>query len=120
MPSNGRIARPVMLAGWYAYSVGIDDGLQYAPLSQLERDVREKNLEYSPTKQQLELLPNVLKLAGWEGDGTIKYFVLPPYFAADEAGATFWFPAFFVKQENNGSGFVAALRPLGISVEMTI
>jgi hypothetical protein len=107
------IATAVRTAGWYAYSVGIDDGQHYAPLSQLDDD--ERSLEYVPNAQQLGTLPDALKAAGWEGDGRIQYMILPPYLSADSDGDTHWFPVFFVKQSNNGSGFLAALRALPIS-----
>jgi len=86
----------------------------YQPLSKLGTGVEEHALEYVPDKNQMSTLEDALKGVGWEGDGTIKYVVLPPYFSIDEAQSTFWFPAFFVKQSSNGIGFVASLKRLSI------
>ncbi len=115
MYAANRIGKPEELEGWYAYCVGVDDGLLYQPLSKLGTGDEKHGLEFVPDKNQLSVLPDALKKVGWEGDGTIVYVALPPYLAADEEQRNHWFPAFFVKQSNNGYGFIAALRPLSIS-----
>ena len=102
-------------SGWYAYCVGVDDGRLYQPLSRLGTSDEEHGLENVPDKNQMSTLEDALKEAGWEGDGTIMYVALPPYFSIDETQSTFWFPAFFVKQPSNGIGFIASLRRLSIA-----
>jgi hypothetical protein len=48
--------------------------------------------------------------SGWEGDGEIEFVLLPPYiFDEDEVA---WQPVFHVKQENNGTSYVASPVPL--------
>lgn len=60
-----RIGKPEVLEGWYAYCVGIDDGLLYQPLSKLGTGDEKHGLEFVPDKDQLSVLPDALKKASY-------------------------------------------------------
>jgi hypothetical protein len=56
--------------------------------------------------------------AGWEGDGTIVQVLVPPYFTPECRQITLnWFPIYFVKQENNGTNWIASKYELGFAGE---
>ena len=62
-----------------------------------------------------DLLTRVLKegwqVCGWEGDGDIEYTTLPPY-VFDGVQDGYWKIVYHVKQENNGTSFIASTVPL--------
>lgn len=65
MYAANRIGKPEELEGWYAYCVGVDDGLLYQPLSKLGTGDEKHGLEFVPDKNQLSVLPDALKKVGW-------------------------------------------------------
>lgn len=64
-----------------------------------------------------EVLRRGWRLLGWEGeirggDG-IVYAMLPPYvFGRDACQDGWWKPVFHVKQDNNGTSFIATTQPM--------
>jgi hypothetical protein len=62
----------------------------------------------------LEAVKQRFASAGWEGDGEIQLMWLPPFVGAgaeDTWGVAVW----FVKQDNNGTAFMASPVPLPFS-----
>jgi len=74
-----------------------DDALE--PLDPAERHHREEQL-----RQQLAEL---FRDAGWEGDGTIECFFVPPCFSSQSEGDTWCTTIYHVKQSNNGTSWLA-------------
>jgi len=59
-------------------------------------------------------LERLFRKAGWEGDGTICAFFVPPVFC--NRGDTHCSTLYHVKQENNGTSFLAV--PKGFRFEL--
>lgn len=55
-----------------------------------------------------------LRAGGWEGDGTIRILWIPPFMGAGSED-TWGIAAWFVKQSNNGTSFIASPVPLPFS-----
>ena len=58
---------------------------------------------------QLEILKIAFQAGGWEGDGEIREMCLPA-FLNDDRSDTYGFTIFTVKQQNNGTTFIAVSK----------
>ena len=94
------------------------DGSQYKPVegSTINRvfdDNSPFELPGAPRVSESQLLDKLKsgwRGCGWSGYGSaIEYVMLPPYAFNDVDS---WMPVFHVKQENNGTSFVASLKPM--------
>ena len=72
-------------------------------------DITEVEL---PTPTYIEKVRAALKEGGWEGDGTLGAMMVPPFFSSESDN--YWFPLFHVKQQNNGTSWIASPLPLGV------
>jgi hypothetical protein len=90
----------------------IDDDRCFRPLAD---DIVDWSVEsMSPTQhreREEELrgqLAELFRRAGWEGDGTIECFFVPPCFSSQgEDGETSCTTIYHVKQSNNGTSWLA-------------
>ena len=101
------LRHPERIKDYYVYQYQHIDDLSFMP-------VAEAHLRENYGERAAEVLPEVieaLKLGGWEGDGAIQILWIPPFMGAgahDTFGVTVW----FVKQENDGTAFMASPVPL--------
>jgi hypothetical protein len=59
------------------------------------------------TKQDLiASLTDVFKTCGWEGDGTLQWMSVPPFFGDGTTGR--WFTIYHVKQSHRGMSWIAS------------
>lgn len=100
--------------GIYVYSYHHDDDQQgWIPIRSFSyRGTSYPDHREAPSEEFVEKLSKTLKDCGWEGDGVLGAMVVPPFFAAD--GGNHWFPIFHVKQENNGTSWIASEYELSI------
>jgi len=94
--------------GLFVYAYEHDDDLQgWTPIEQFtypsSSDPKKKE-RFSPAF--INNLSSTLKACGWEGDGTLSAMMVPPFFA--KGGYGHWFPIFHVKQDNNGTSWIAS------------
>jgi hypothetical protein len=89
---------------FYVYRFCFDDWDEYKPV---------------PDGPELRELRKVFLGAGWEGDGTVGVTRVPLYFSPEsDSTAVQWFNVFHVKQQNNGTSWVASQRKLGIAANL--
>src|SRR5215813_6796887 len=92
--------------GFFVYSYHHDDDRQgWTPLQTfryLDHDYEKQALDEGLT----DSLVVALKECGWEGDGDLEAMMVPPFFT--DTAFTNWFPIFHVKQENNGTSWIAS------------
>ncbi len=93
-----------------------DDEMRYSKLCWSNDTLRV--LGYDVESDFVTTLEGVFSKAGWEGDGQIQQTLLPPFCAIGN-GDTGWFPIFVVKQENNGTIFVASPKELGCGAQIS-
>lgn len=98
---RGEIASPDRMKEFYVYTYEHVDILEFMPRAELV-------LQGVPKASfVLEAVRQRFSEAGWEGDGEIRILWLPPFVGAgaeDTWGVAVW----FVKQENNGTAFLAS------------
>lgn len=87
----------------------LQDAIEPAPLSDPTPAEREQRLEALRNE-----LGELFSAAGWEGDGTINCFFVPPCFC--NRGDTYCETIYHVKQDNNGTSWLAI--PRGFSFGM--
>ncbi len=96
-----------------------DTGVSVADLNVYSFHFDDNRFDWKPVSPRLRLygvLAQVIANAGWEGDGTIEYMDLPPFCANDKQnGNGWWFRVYHVKQNNDGTSFLASIRKLGKS-----
>ena len=89
----------------------IDDFRCFQPLeSALEENyTRNDSPEFKQRLQELKnWLGRLFSNAGWEGDGEINCFYIPPCFGSQaDFGGTSCYTIFHVKQSNNGTSWLA-------------
>lgn len=99
---------PARIEDFHVYTYHYIDVLELMPRAQaVLQGVPEKNAVLEAVKRRFTR-------AGWEGDGEIQIMWLPPFVGAgveDTWGVAIW----FVKQSNNGTGFLASPVPLPFS-----
>jgi hypothetical protein len=103
--------------GLYVYYFHYDDDQQgWVPVEAFSYprcgDITEG--EERPSPAFIEKVKATLKECGWEGDGTLGAMMVPPFFSCE--GDSYWFPIFHVKQENNGTSWIASGLPLSVSL----
>lgn len=91
-----------------------DDGQGWTPLQDFRyrNYVREDVEKEALSPDFIEKLASALKEFGWEGDGALEAMMVPPFFTA--GGDNYWFPVFHVKQENNGTSWIASEYQLSV------
>lgn len=90
----------------------IDDNRCFHPLARDIQDAPFESLapgENQKREEDLRIeLANLFRLAGWEGDGTIECFFVPPCFSSHgDDGDTSCITIYHVKQSNNGTSWLA-------------
>jgi len=102
---GGEIRDPKMIGGFDVYTYHHIDVLEYMPLaSGVLADIANRD-------EVLEAVARRFREAGWEGDGDIRIMWVPPFAGAgseDTYGVAVW----FVKQDNNGTSYLASPVPL--------
>jgi TIR domain len=99
------LARPNVIANYFVYSYQHLDALDFMPPAV---NVLPPGRSRDQILSQLRLR---LRKAGWEGDGEIQVLWLPPFLGAgveDTYGLCVW----HVKQDNNGTSWLASPVPL--------
>ncbi len=98
---RGEISSPGRMKEFYVYTYEHVDVLELMPRAELV-------LQGVPNASSvLEAVRQRFAEAGWQGDGEIRIMWLPPFVGAgveDTWGVAVW----FVKQENNGTAFMAS------------
>lgn len=92
----------------------IDDGRCFSSLESTMM-LDEPGMQ-SPSLQEIKAHLEVLfQKAGWEGDGNIECFYIPPCFTNN--GGSYCETIFHVKQDNNGTSWLAV--PEGLELGIT-
>ncbi|MBW7903796.1 MAG: hypothetical protein H3C26_20195 [Rhodocyclaceae bacterium] len=91
------------LSGWHYYTFEHIDRFEFM------RPARPE-LPHEGAEGILQQIAEKFRAQGWEGDGDIEVFWMPPFIASrnDTAG----FIVFHVRQQNNGVSFLASPYPL--------
>jgi TIR domain len=102
------ITKPDSIKDFHVYQYEHVDFLGFMPRAQAVLHAVEN------ADAVLKAVGQRFKRAGWEGDGEIQLMWLPPFVGAgveDTWGVAVW----FVKQDNNGTAFIASPVPLPFS-----
>jgi hypothetical protein len=91
------------------YAVGyehIDDTCAFRPLTEaFDGDAHPIDVD-----NLRNALGSLFKDAGWEGDGEIECFFIPPCFVAPDQADDYSVTLYHVKQSNNGTSYIALPR----------
>ena len=102
------IADPGAIDDYHVYSYEHVDLLDFMPLA-------DKVLRgFANSDAIMQAVKNRLSQAGWKGDGSLRLLWLPPFVGAgveDTYGVAIW----FVKQDDNGTSWLASPVPLPFS-----
>ncbi|MEP6895143.1 MAG: toll/interleukin-1 receptor domain-containing protein [Chloroflexota bacterium] len=102
------VSNPYVIDNYHVYAYEHIDMLEFMPLA-------ARVLQGSKNAPKIfETVKRRFRKAGWEGDGEIRLLWIPPFIGAgvqDTYGVTVW----FVKQNNNGTSFLASPVPLPFS-----
>lgn len=96
---------PDIVSEFFAYSYHFLDDLSFMSKPDLHFDV------FSTFETLIKAIKNRFRQEGWEGDGNIQIFWLPPFVGAgvdDTHGVCVW----HVKQNNNGTSWLLSPVPL--------
>jgi len=90
----------------------IDDYRCFHPLARVVEDFEFDSLTPEQKRQHVEELhaelTDLFRQAGWEGDGTIECYFVPPCFGNHgDDGGTHCIAIYYVKQSNNGTSWLA-------------
>jgi hypothetical protein len=102
---NEEFVNPEMIADFFVYQYHHIDGPSIMPLAS---DVLSRHPRYS---EVIERIKARLVDAGWEGDGEVRLMWFPPFLGAGVQD-TYGVGAWFVKQRNNGTAWIASPVPL--------
>lgn len=101
------------IRGYYVYSYGpIDEDLFLGDPRELYRRSTSGYDKRPPYEECLEEIKCLLEEKGWEGDGDLKAIWFPPFVVPELNDYTYGHFAWFVKQVNNGTCWIASKHPL--------
>jgi hypothetical protein len=113
-PNDYKVSQFEFIDDWQVYMLPLTKALFDGGLATADEGTSDIDGPKRVEQQLRSLLASMFIEAGWEGDGNIRCFFIPPCFTGRSDGHST--VLFHVKQRNNGTSFVIYPKDLTLSL----